>query len=160
MSERKTEQIKKGGWFALADLIIYALIIAASVALICVRAATKSGASLDGFEIVYKNDVILTYYFDDGAFSPAESGKDNLTYAEADGGFTISFVTDDGSGHNTIFVDTEKKTVKVTYADCSSSRDCVYTAAIEGADSAPIMCLPHALIIRSATFSDSGKVYT
>jgi len=160
MSERKTDQIKKGKWFSLADLIVYALILAVAIALICVRISTKSGKALQGFEVVYKNDVILSFSFDDGTFSPTEGGRDNLVYEKVEDGFTLYFTTDDGDGKNEIFVNIEKRTVKITSSNCSTSRDCVYTSAISGEDSAPIICLPHALIIRSLTFTDSGNVYT
>ena len=63
---------------------------------------------------------------------------------EGDGGLYLTVTTADGV--NTCFVDLGERSVKMTDADCSVSKDCTYMPALDGGDGA-IVCVPNRIRI-------------
>ena len=124
MSGKVFSRVRGGGFFKRADIIVYALIAVVAIVLLLVF-LLPSDEELSGFEITYDGATVLTYDFDDG-----------LTVKDA---FRDAVVA-------TCFVDLGERSVKMTDADCSVSKDCTYMPALDGGNGA-IICVPNRIRI-------------
>lgn len=159
MSIKKIEQVKAAKWFKIWDLLVYGLLIGVIAALFIVFAFVGKGGRLDGITVSYKGERIFTYSFTQDKF---ELFKADYIEVKADGGerLELTFYTDGKSGYNDIEINKKDKSVKVVASDCSTHKDCVYTPALSGSRSVPILCTPHALSIAPLIFYDDGTIKT
>ena len=159
MSLKKIEQVKAGKWFKIWDLLVYGLIVGVIVALILVFAFVGKGGKLDGIIISYKGEQVLTYNFTENEYEIIKT--DYIEVKENDEErLTLTFYTEGKTGYNDIEISKKEKSVKVTASDCSTHKDCVYTPALSGSRSVPILCTPHALSIAPLNFYDDGTIKT
>lgn len=153
MSIKKIEQIKRRKWLSIWDIIVYAVLLAAVVALILGFTLGRDNSALDGFFIAYRGERVFSYDFREG--KPRILDSDRVKIEEAEGGFTVHF-TADGEGFNDVFVNLSDRTVDVVASNCSSHKDCVYTPKLDSNSSTPIICTPHELSICPLNFHDDG----
>ena len=142
MSGKAFSRVRGGKFFKRADIIVYALIAVVSIVLLLVFLLPKE-EDLTGFEITYDGARVLTYEFD-GGLDVEDGYFDRVSIEKNDGGVYITLTTDDGV--NTCFVDLERRSVKMTDADCSVSKDCTYMPALDG-DGGAIICVPNRIRI-------------
>lgn len=158
MSLKKIGQVKNSKWFRIWDLIIYGVIIAVTVALFLALHFTKDRSQADGIRILYKNKSVFEYYYSNDNYKIIE--EDNIVIEdESATKLTLTFYTDGKSGHNTVVIDKTEKSVKVTDADCSLRKDCVYTPEIRD-NSGFISCSPHMMTIQpfNPKTDDDGNI--
>ncbi len=141
MSGKVFSRVRGGGFFKRADIVVYALIAVVAIVLLLVF-LLPSDEGLSGFEITYDGATVLTYDFDDGLMVK-DAFRDAVVTTEGDGGLYLTVTTADGV--NTCFVDLGERSVKMTDADCSVSKDCTYMPALDG-DGA-IVCVPNRIRI-------------
>ncbi len=152
MSLKKTGQVKKDKGFKLFDLIIYGALVLLVTALFLGIFLTRDTSPLTGVRILYGNQTVYEYSFEDGETVCA----DCVEKREESGGITLK-ITAEG-GFNTVYIDKAAHTVKVTESDCSSHRDCVYFPAIAD-NSSFISCVPHKLTIEPLGYDyDNGTI--
>lgn len=142
MSGKVFSRVRGGGFFKRADIVVYALIAVVAIVLLLVFLLPSDGG-LSGFEITYDGATVLTYDFDDG-LTVKDAFRDAVVTTEGDGGLYLTVTTADGV--NTCFVDLGERSVKMTDADCSVSKDCTYMPALDGGDGA-IICVPNRIRI-------------
>ncbi len=159
MSLKKIEQVKAGKWFKIWDLLVYGLLVGVIVALILVFAFVGKGGKLEGVIISYKGEQVFTYNFTESKY---EIKKSDYIEVKEDGDdlLLLTFYTRGKSGYNDIEINKKDKSVKVTASNCSTHKDCVYTPALSGSRSVPILCTPHALSIAPLTIYDDGTIKT
>lgn len=143
MKKQSVEDIKKSKYFSVWDIIPYAVVLVVAVVLMLVFLLPDK-EKMSGFYVEYGEVRILTYDFSSDEFSVADGYAANVVVKDENGGHTVEINTDDGV--NVFFVDVEKRTVKMTDADCSFTRDCTYMPAIEESGDS-IICVPHKLKI-------------
>ena len=159
MSLKKIEQVKAGKWFKIWDLLVYGLLVGVIVALVLAFAFVGKGGKLDGITISYKGEQVFTYSFTESKYEIIKA--DNIEVKDdGDECLTLTFYTEGKSGYNAIEINKKEKSVKVTASDCSTHKDCVYTPALSGSRSVPILCTPHALSISPLTIYDDGTIKT
>ena len=156
MSLKKIEQIKKGKWVRVWDIVAYAVITVAIVALILALTLGRDRSALEGFTVAYKGETVLTYNFSSGEMKVL--AEDNVAVEEGKDVILITFSTDDKKGYNKISVNTAERTVRVEESNCSTHKDCVYTPALKNNSSAPIICTPHGLSISPLVYMDDGII--
>ena len=145
MSLKKIGQIKDGKWFRLGDLIVYGVIIALFTAFILVAVLTRDSSPTDGIRVSYKGESVFEYYYESDEYKILK--RDNVEVKENGGErLVVTFYTDGKRGFNEIVFDKTAKSCKVRDADCSTHRDCVYSAAIED-NGTVIHCPPPSLAI-------------
>lgn len=159
MSLKKIEQVKAGKWFKIWDILVYGLLVGTIIALILVFALMGKGGKLEGVIISYKGEQVLTYSFTDGKYEILQADYIEVKEDDADK-LALTFYTEGRAGYNDILIDKKQKSVKVTASDCSTHKDCVYTPALSGTRSVPILCTPHALSISPLTIYDDGTIKT
>lgn len=149
--------LKKSSPFKKADLIVYILtVIIVAVAFICVFIAKPQSSS--GFTVTVCNQEILAYDFDSGSYTSTEcddvriivdeSGKDNVTFTIKSG--------KNFENVNVLSVNANKKSVKITDANCPHG-DCLnFTPINKNGDNTFIYCASHDLMITA--ISASGYV--
>lgn len=153
MSLKKVEQVKKSKWFRPWDLLVYGLLAAAIVALILAFVLPAKSGGLDGVVITYRGDKVFECDFSAGGYK-IYSEKNIEVKKESGERLLLTFHTDGDGGFNDIEIDIRNKSAKVTAADCSLHKDCVYTSALTSSRSAPIICTPHALAVLPLNFDD------
>ncbi len=159
MSLKKIEQVKTAKWFKIWDLLVYGLLVGTIAVLFIVLAFHGKGSKLEGITVSYKGEQVLTYSFTEGKYEIAKA--ENIEVEEdGEDELILTFYTDGKAGYNRIVIDKKEKSVKVTASDCSTHKDCVYTPALSGSRSAPILCTPHALTIAPLTYYDDGTIKT
>lgn len=145
MAVKKIGQIKESKWFRVWDLIVYGVVAVIIAALFLTVFLARDKSSPNGFKISYDGRDVFAYSFTDDKYESLSAANIQVE-EESEDMLLLTFYTDDGKGYNKIEVNKVKKTVKVTDANCSTHKDCVYTPAIEGGSSA-IICPPHSMII-------------
>lgn len=155
MSLKKLDEVKQNKWFRAWDIIIYAVILIAAVALILAFTLGGDRSEVEGFYVAYKGERVLSFDFSED--SPKVLDGNRITVSAQGNVFTIRFETEDG-GYNIIEADAENKTVRVTESNCSLHKDCTYTAPIKSNSSPSIVCTPHSLVIVPLKFEDSGII--
>ncbi len=146
MSLKKIGQVKEGKYFRIWDLVIYGVIALIIAALFLAVFLTKDNSSAEGFAVKYAGKTVFTYYYSSNKYE-VNSAYGNITVEEENGEkLLLTFRTDDKNGYNKIEIDKINKSVKVTDANCSMHKDCVYTPALKD-NSSIISCPPHNMLI-------------
>lgn len=157
MSLKKISAVKEGKWFSLWDILAYAAIIIVAVVLIIVFAVTADRGELSGFIVNYRGEAVLEYDFKEDDVKILS--QENVEILQNDSStLSFRFYTDGRGGFNSVSVDKGARTVSVTDSDCSTHKDCVYTAALKYNGSTPIICTPHAFSICPSRFTDDGNI--
>lgn len=158
MSLKKIDQVKKSGWFRIPDIIIYAVLLVAAAALFLAFYFTKDKSPADGIRILYANRNVFEYYYSKDDYKIFDENNIKLENESAEK-LILTFYTDDKKGYNKVVIDKIEKSVKVTEADCSSRKDCVYMPEIKD-NSGFISCSPHMMTIRpfNPKTDDDGNI--
>lgn len=143
MKSRGVDDVKKSKYFTPWDLIPYAAVIAIAVVLL-LAFLLPAKESMTGFYVEYGDKRMMSYDFSSDRFDVSAEFENAVKVTAESGGYTVE--VDTSEGHNVFFVDKGKRTVKMTEADCSFSKDCTYMPAIEQAGDS-IICVPHKLKI-------------
>lgn len=151
MSLKKLDDVRADKGFKIFDLVIYAAIIVAIAAIFLAVFLTRDTGGLSGFEIYREGKLIYSFSFDGG-----ETFCDNnfVETERGEGSLTIKITA--GSGKNTAVADLNARTVRMTEANCSTHKDCVYTPAIRD-NSGVIICSPHGIKIVPDSSADPGE---
>lgn len=151
MSLKKVGEVKKDRGFRLFDLIVYGVIVLFVAVTFIVVFTTRDVNPLGGIRVYADDKTVFEYDFK----SEPVYDKEKVELAEDNGNLILTVRA--GGGYNKIVIDKDKKTVKVTDADCGK-KDCVYTPAIKN-NSGIIYCSPHRLRIVPYNFDpDNGKI--
>jgi len=141
------EQIKKSKLFHKWDIVIY-LILIVLIALSFIIFLPKKNSSLSVIEMKYKNDVVLTYSFDDKEFKYIDGN--HITIEQEGENYLITFFeSNENSDYNVIKIDILNKQVTMELTDCSTHKDCMSMKITKSSDT--IICLPHSLSIYVVT---------
>jgi hypothetical protein len=135
--------LKKEKAFKRADILVYFALVVLIVALFVFFVFIPSGKTYDGFYISVNGKKVAVYNY--GSYSPQildNEFNDKIVYDKSNNTITVYF---EEHGYNVIKIDERQKSAKVIDANCSVSKDCVYTPSLKG-DSA-IVCVPHKLKI-------------
>ncbi len=144
MSINNIKQEKENKIFKKWDILIYATLFVLIVGLFLVVFITKDNSKIEGFEILYKNNKILTYDFQKKSF---DYDNNYIEIGEYERGYIILFYLDEKkSVFNKIQVNIKDRTIVVLDASCSSSKDCTAMSIKNSSDT--IICAPHKLIIQ------------
>ncbi len=145
MSLKKIGQIKDGKWFRIWDAVVYGVIAVIVVALFVAVFLTRDGSPADGVKVTGGGVTVFEYDYKSGKYKVFDSDKITVI---ADNGslLELKFIPEGGRGYNNIVIDKKNRSVKVTDADCSIRKDCVYTPAVTD-NSHIICCPPHSMTI-------------
>jgi hypothetical protein len=144
MSLKKIEQVREDKGFKIFDLIIYGVLAALIIVLFIVFVFTVDKNDLRGVNVRISNDVVFTYSFENNKYDVINSQIVEVV-SESDDELVIR-LNFDNDGYNDITINKAEVWVKVTAANCSMRKDCVYTSAISN-DSSMIVCAPRGLFI-------------
>lgn len=141
------ERIKKSGFFAPGDLLVYGLLAVLVAVLFLITAFGGRGAAA-GIEITLAGERVYVYEF--GTGGKITRGKEALVSERTEGNaVTVTVFTDEEKeNYNTVIIDRAEKTACVYAANCSFSRDCTHMPSITSS-SGVIVCVPHALVVRA-----------
>ncbi|MGN0805517.1 MAG: hypothetical protein ACI4MC_00640, partial [Candidatus Coproplasma sp.] len=130
--------------------------------LFIVFAVNRDTSPLEGVSLSYRGVQIYTYEFkeDKSEITPGRENNVSVGEKDADGSFTVRFTTDNGEGYNDVFINVKERSVKVSASNCSTHKDCVYTAKLTSNGSVPIICTIHSLTVSPLKFIDSGIIIT
>ena len=136
---------KKAKPFRFGDVFVY-IGVAVLIAFLFVYFVISPRSSDNlGFGVFVDGKQVAVYNY--GSFNPQitdNSFSDKIVYDKSANTLTV-YYGQDNSHFNVIKIDDTKKTAMVKDANCSVSKDCVYTPSLKG-DSA-IVCVPHKLKI-------------
>ena len=138
--DKKISPYKKG------DLFIYILIAVIVLALFLAFVIFPGAKKTDGIIIRKHGKDIVKVLFEKEEFSFLNDGEKFVIAEKSSDGVIIFTVKEDGSHYNVVKVDCINKSAKVTDANCSTSKDCVYSPAVSDGKGA-IVCEPHELLI-------------
>lgn len=141
MRKKSIEDVKNSKYFSPWDLVPYIAVLAVAVVLMLVFLLPDK-SEMNGFYAEYGEQKVMSYDFDKDEFSVEDGFRESVKITSEIGGYKVEIDTEDG--FNVFFVDVEKRTVKMTDADCSFSQDCTYMPAIEKSGDS-IICVPHKL---------------
>lgn len=133
--------------FKPIDILIYALLIIGVFSLFLFFVILPTSSSNNGFTVTINGKTIFNYHYGSHTIDLVETSMtDNVIYNKQDSVITV-YVDDDKQSFNVIKIDEANKTAKVIEANCSHSKDCVYTPSIKNGSA--IVCAPHKLKIVS-----------
>lgn len=158
MSLKKINQVKNSGWFKFLDIIIYVAMVLVTLALFLAFYFTKDKSPAEGIRISYSGRNVFEYYDSNGEYKILDG--DNIKIeSENSQKLTLTFYTDGKKGYNRVVIDKVEKSVKVTEADCSMRKDCVYMPEIKD-NSGFISCSPHMMTIQpfNPKTDDDGNI--
>lgn len=154
MSLKKIEQVKADKGFKIWDLIVYGAIIVLVVALFITVFAVRDTGPFKGIRVVFANDVIYEYDFENGKEVSRKS--EFVETVEENGEKLVLKVVFPDGGYNVIRID-KSGSVKMTEANCGK-KDCTFMPAIKD-NNGFIYCSPHRLKIIPYDFDiDDGNV--
>ncbi|MDE7087298.1 MAG: NusG domain II-containing protein [Clostridia bacterium] len=158
MSRKKIGQIKEGKWFRIGDLIVYGVIAALLVALFLALFFTRDNSATDGIRLCYRGESVFEYDYHSDKYE-IKKPENIVIESDTEEKLQLTFYTYGRSGYNKVVIDKNAKSVRVTEADCSIRRDCVYTPAITD-NSSVICCTPHALSVEPLLrkINDDGDI--
>lgn len=156
MSLKKIEQVRGSKLFKVWDILVYALLIAAAVAMIIAFALTRDNTPLGGVVISYKGQDVFTCDFKQNKYDILSEA--NVEMLEDGGDRLVLKIHGDDDGYNVVEIDIAEKSAKVTDSNCSTHKDCVYSRPLTSNGSVPIVCTPHGLVVRPLIFIDSGDI--
>lgn len=148
MSLKVIEKVKKNGIFSVSDLFIYIFLAAIIVIMfVFLFIGNANAGEIKGIEISYKDAVIARFLYEENTLE-RENGYENYTeIKESENGFILYVYTE--KGYNVLFIDTRKREVSMTDADCSKDKDCTYMHIKKPSDS--IICIPHSIVITAVS---------
>lgn len=154
MALRKVEQVKADKGFKIWDLIIYGAVIVIVAVLFITIFAVRDTSPFRGIRVVYVNDVIYEYDFENGR--EVSRNEKYVEITENDDGKLILKVNTGGGDYNVIQIN-KNGSVKMIEANCGK-KDCVYTPELKD-NNGIIYCSPHRLKIIPYDFDiDDGKI--
>ena len=143
--KKQVLELKNQKQFRLADVILYAVIVAFVVGLFFAF-SKKTDLDFVGVDAQFDSKVIMTYRFDSDALNVDGDWQDKVTVARD--GEIIRVKFNFGDEYNVLEIDRAKKCAKMIAADCSHHKECFNEfPAIDSADKFTI-CVPHKLQIR------------
>ncbi len=148
MSIKKVKQVKESKWFKLWDLTVYGVLAVLILALFAAFVFTKDKSPLISVKISYDNVTVFTYDFDSDSYAVLDGDHIEIV-ANTASSLKLKFYGEDKGHFNSITIDKGDCTVNVTDANCSASRDCVYSPEIKDKSSLPIICVIHKMVIES-----------
>lgn len=135
MSLKTVENVKRDKGFRLPDLIVYCALIAIIALSFILWFSLRNSDPLTGVYIVFRDETIFEYDFEDGVISANES----YITVEVDGSkTTVHIKTDYGENYLVL----EDNRANMVDADCGG--ECVYMTPISD-NSGVIYCAPHYL---------------
>ena len=117
---------------------------------------TRDNTPLDGVVITYRGLDVFTCDFKQNKYEILS--QSNVEVLEDDGDILSLKIHGDDDGYNVVKIDFAERTAKVTDANCSMHKDCVYSPELKTNGSVPIICTPHGLVVRPLVFIDSGDI--
>lgn len=147
MSKQTIQNIKTNKPFAWWDIIIYILLALLVIGLFWGIVWSKDNDKVVGIEIVQNDAIILTYDFDTDTI---KTYSQSVMIDQTSHGYMVMIHTQDAKGYNKIAINVYDRTVDVVDTNCSHSKECMHTQPIKHQTDS-IICMPHALIIRSRT---------
>lgn len=150
MSLKKVKEAKSDGWFRPLDLIIYAAIAVVAAAIFCAFFFAGGGGGFDGVRVSVDGQTVYEY-----TFSAGGSNLSPQTVEEEESGALVLIKVQTPWGYNVVCVDREKRSVKITEADCKGG-DCKLPEISRGGT--VIYCSPHRLTVTPITSSASPEV--
>lgn len=152
MSLKKIEQVKKDKGYKLFDLIIYGVVLAVAAATLIAVFATRNTDPLSGVRVFVNAEQIFEYEFG-GTPVFSDKGEATVEVEETDGGITLTVRTA-GGGLNVVYIDKNKKSVKMTEANCKGGQ-CKYFPEMTD-NSGFIFCSPHGVKVEPLTKNLDG----
>ena len=142
LAKRNLSELKNSKPFYLFDLILYLIVAAFTVAAFLFVFANKSKNVSQGFYVLSDNDVAAEFVYSDGEFKIKDGYSSHFSVEED----AIRFYPniDNFDDYNVIFIDKDKKTVKIADATCVG-KDCTFQEVSK--DGGFIFCAPHKLKI-------------
>ena len=144
MSFKKIEQIKKGKWFRVWDLIVYGIIAVILIALFLAVFLTRDSSPASGIRITYAGETVFEYDYSEDKYNVLAADRIEIT-SDSGEKLEVTFHPK-GGGYNKVVIDKKKRSASVTGADCSLRKDCAYSPAISD-NSAIICCPPHKMTV-------------
>lgn len=145
MKKNLFEDIKISKPFKPFDAIIYLLIIVFIALTFFFFFYLNKPTSNAGFKVLLSGKEILTFQYDNKELNVLETV--NYKTENSKGGITITLYIDaNSSEYNVLSVNYEERSVKITDANCSNSKDCTFFPPISN-DNGSIICLPHKLTV-------------
>ena len=140
MSLEKIRQVKSGKAFKIGDILIYAVLLTAVIAVFLAVYFTRGASPLSGIRISFGGETVYEYDFGSG-----EERLDARYVAKLDGDTdTINVKITTDYGYNTVRINNGGR-VKVTSAD-GGKLDWVYSGELKD-NGGVIYCSPHRLKI-------------
>lgn len=144
MKTEKTEQSKEKLYvFRKLDVLIYLVCAVLVATLFFVFVIPADAAYSVGFKVYYGQTVIYSYVYGETA-TVRDEWTDNIEISDKNGGeFIVKIFTgNDKEFFNVLSVNDSEKSVRVSFSNCSTSKDCVHTPPLSGLGGA-IICVPH-----------------
>ena len=139
MSLKKIEQVKRDKGFKIFDLIIYGVLVVTVAVLFIVFFTTRNTNPLTGVRVFVQAKIVFEYEFGkEPVFTESVTADD---VEENSSALTVTVRTKDGV--NVLYINKEKKTVKMKDADCKG-KQCLYFQPISD-NNKFIYCSPHGL---------------
>ena len=145
MKKRKAIDLNNAPAFSAWDIPVYAitLIVVALLFLFFVILPTPNAN--EGFSLFVDGKKIANYKYGEYSVQILDDAfQTNVVYDKTQSTITI-YLSSDKVDYNVLKIDERDKTVKVIDANCSVSKDCVYTPSLKSGSA--IVCAPHKLKI-------------
>lgn len=160
MSLKKIRQVKADKGFKIGDLILYGAVAVLIAALFLTFFLTSDTTPAQGFQITYNGNAVFRYDFYEEKYAVLRAENIEIV-SESEEELLLVFYTDGRGGYNKITVDKGNRSVRVTDADCSARKDCVYMPAVSD-NSSVIVCMRHSMVIEPLDYEivDDGIILT
>ncbi len=142
MKEQKNPETINPKLFGLWDVVVYSAVIAVVVLLFILFVFIPNGKAPQGFKVLLDGKTVAKYDYALQTLSVTDGYQD---FIKVDGDKITVYSNAERTHYNVLLIDDGNKSVKVFSANCSTSKECVYTPALKG-DGA-IVCAPHKLKI-------------
>lgn len=152
MSLSKIGQLKKSKAFTKWDLIVYTAVVLIVVLLFGIFVFGKNSAALNGIEIVYDNQTIFTYTFEEDNYEINREYIEKVSVENDQDKLTVTVYSDADKSHYNIVVIEKSGSAYMQNADCSYHKDCVGMSPIVD-NRGIIVCLPHKLTVLPLNYS-------
>ena len=149
----RTDEVRKRKLFVKKDVAVYAALAVALCALFFSLVILPRKTESNGFCAYSDDKLLFTYYYASDKLVITEFGDGKIS---RDGDKIRITVYRDGAEFNELNVNREKKSVRVSDADCSKTKDCVHEPSIS--NSGAIYCAPHKLKIIPLSAKPSSPV--
>ena len=145
MKKNLYDDVKQRKPFVLIDIAVYAAIVLTVVGFFLAFIIFPKNENSDGFKVFVDEKEIFVFYYDTCDYETKEyGGKIEMQTVEDKKTYVVRIFPRGDQEFNLLYVNAEEKTVKITDANCSNRKDCVYTPEIKSGSGA-IYCMPHKL---------------